>query len=204
MLQFFLALNLVVIGALATIAAQHAYAHFRPHHDEPAAKGAKPKQPPVPPAVRERLIAEAELKFQAALDKTVEQLQRDLTGTVSHINKQMVVNGSEVIDREMKSYHDELAQLHEQAKAAVSEYQDQISRYQTELQTKLAEDAAAETALLKERLDTRLGDAVSAFLLETLQHEVDLGAQEPYLIAQLEAHKDELLEGLRDETKTAK
>jgi hypothetical protein len=43
-----------------------------------------------------------------------------------------------------------------------------------------------------------LGDAVASFLIDTLQHEVDLGAQTNYLIKTLDEHKDELKKEVDD------
>ncbi|MBP9667275.1 hypothetical protein KBD87_00505 [Candidatus Saccharibacteria bacterium] len=65
-----------------------------------------------------------------------------------------------------------------------------------ELTTQLEAEMAAEKDRLLKKMDAKLADVVASFLTETLQHEVDLGAQETYLLEQLEAHKDELREGL--------
>jgi hypothetical protein len=48
-------------------------------------------------------------------------------------------------------------------------------------------------------MDTKLADAVTSFLMETLQHNVDLGAQSAYLTAMLDEHKDELVKGVKHE-----
>jgi hypothetical protein len=44
-----------------------------------------------------------------------------------------------------------------------------------------------------------LADAVASFLIETMQHNVDLGAQSTYLTTMLEEHKTELTKGIIDE-----
>ena len=43
------------------------------------------------------------------------------------------------------------------------------------------------------QLDTKIADGIASFLVETLQHNVDLGAQTAYLTAQLEEHKADLI-----------
>ncbi|NCU30433.1 hypothetical protein EOM57_01360 [Candidatus Saccharibacteria bacterium] len=57
---------------------------------------------------------------------------------------------------------------------------------------KLDTEFVAERERLYTQIDTKLGDAVATFLTETLQHNVDLGAQSEYLAVMLEQHKDEL------------
>lgn len=57
---------------------------------------------------------------------------------------------------------------------------------------KLDVEFIAERDRLHTQIDTKLGDAVATFLTETLQHNVDLGAQTEYLGNMLEQHKSEL------------
>ena len=69
-----------------------------------------------------------------------------------------------------------------------------LSQRQTELEAQLEQSFASQKDDLTKRLNEQLNDAVLAFLLETLGHEVDLGTQADYLIATLEANKSELIE----------
>ena len=55
------------------------------------------------------------------------------------------------------------------------------------------QELAAEKEQLAKLMDTKLADAVASFLMETLPHNVDLGAQSAYLTSMLEEHKAELV-----------
>lgn len=66
------------------------------------------------------------------------------------------------------------------------------SEREKSLDASLDEEIAKERAALITRIDTRLNDAMSSFLLETLGSDIDLGAQMPYILRQLESQKDEL------------
>ncbi len=68
----------------------------------------------------------------------------------------------------------------------------EISEKQATLEAKLVQDIEAQRTQALADLDSKIGDSIATFLTETLGHEVDLGAQIPYLTSQLEAHKDEL------------
>mgnify|MGYP003296595883 CR=1 FL=1 len=74
-----------------------------------------------------------------------------------------------------------------------------MAEQQDSLIAKMKEDVAAEKARLIAQIDTKLADATVSFLLETLQHNVDLGAQTAYLTGVLEEHKDEFKKEVSDE-----
>lgn len=210
-LQIFLLLNVFLIGALTAVAIRHAYAHFRPTHHERE----KPHKPApnthLPPAVREQLLHAAKANFQVVLEKSATQLQRDLDSTATQLNKQLEKLGTKIIDDETERYHTTLNMLREQAETTINGAQANVTQHQADIQAQLAEHQAkleaelnekmvAEHERLVQQLDTKLADAVSSFLVETLQHNVDLGAQSSYLTAMLEEHKDELTKGIKNET----
>ena len=67
-----------------------------------------------------------------------------------------------------------------------------LEKREASLNMDLDTEIAKERALLIQQIDTKLGDAMASFLLNSLGTNVDLGAQGPYLMKLLEAHKDEL------------
>ena len=69
------------------------------------------------------------------------------------------------------------------------------------LDTALDAQIAKEREVLLRQIDTKLGDAVASFLLNTLGTNVDLGAQTPYLLQLLESHKDEFKREVGDVSK---
>jgi hypothetical protein len=210
-LQILLLVNVFLIGGLLTLAIQHAYAHFK-HKNAPESE--KPHAPVqnghLPPAIKEKLIVASQAHFQAVLDRSATELQHDLQITAANLNKQLEKLGSDIAREEMLRYRTSLEQLRTQTAAAISGGQDQIATHQTdlkakfaaheaELEAKLNEQIAAEKQQLIQQLDGKLSDAVMSFLTETLQHNVDLGAQTNYLTAMLEEHKAELIKGISDE-----
>jgi hypothetical protein len=200
-LQLFLFFNIFLIGAFATVALQHAIAHFRPKPREPE----KPHNPPaaqgghLPPEVKERLLEESQTKFQHVLDRSASELSRDLEGTTSQLNKQLERLGTTVTSKEMLRYQQELDRLLKQAETTITEAQKDLTKHQDDLKAKMAEEIATEKQRLIQQLDTKLGDAVASFLIETMGHNVDLGAQNSYLISMLEEHKAELTGRVSDE-----
>lgn len=211
-LQIFLLINVFLMGAVAAIAARHAYAHFRPARHEPEKTAAKAhsRPAPLPPAVKERLLHQAEDHYQSVLEHAAMELERDLKVTSAGLTKQLQSLGSDIVAQEMKRYRDSLELLRAQAEHAIGGAQADVAAHQaeldalaarrrSELETKLQEEIVAEKDRLLAQIDTKLADAVTSFLMETLQHNVDLGAQSGYLIAMLEEHKAELAAGVKHE-----
>lgn len=196
-LQIFLLINVFIIGALSATAIRHAWAHFRPRPIKPE----KPAPQPVhlPPEVKERLLEKAQEDFKAILDKSANELQADLQSTASDLNKQLEKLGETVVTSETQRYQTMLEALRVQAETIITTAQTDIKDHQTDLKAKLTDNINAEKEQLIAQLDTKLADAVSSFLTETLQHNVDLGAQVPYMLSTLEEHKAELIKGINDE-----
>ncbi|HEX5456540.1 MAG TPA: hypothetical protein VFW77_04200 [Candidatus Saccharimonadales bacterium] len=196
-LQIILVINALLIGILGTIAARHAYAHFKPEHD---AEKHKPKQDMhLPSAVREKLLEEAQADFHLMLRRSVKELEKDLQDTTAKIHGTLEKEGNETITHQIKLYRDKLAQLQQQTEANISAIGQDLSSHQNTLKAKLAEEMEAEKKRLLQQIDTKLADAVGSFLTETLQHNIDLGAQSEYLKKMLEEHKAEIAKEVANE-----
>jgi hypothetical protein len=210
-LQIFLLINVFLIGALTAVAIRHAYAHFRPtQHEEPKPVHRPAPTAHLPPAVREQLLKAAQANFQKVLATSAEQLQHDLRATTVQLNKQLERIGTKIINDEATRYHTTLTQLRSNAETTITSAQSEVTKHQAELLATLAEQQVkleaeltqkmvAEEQRLLQQMDTKLADAVASFLTETLQHNVDLGAQSAYLTAMLDEHKDELVHGVKNE-----
>lgn len=198
-LLIFLLFDAFIMGALAVTALRHAHAHFWPHEPEKP-KPVAPQGGHLPPAVREQLLAEAQKNFQKVLDRSALELQQDLTATTTDVTKQLQKLGSDITEKELERYHAELDKLRTQAEAAGTQAQDDLGQHQAELKAKLEADMSAEKDRLVAQIDTKLADAVASFLIETLQHDVDLGAQTNYLTKMLDEHKADFTQKVRDES----
>lgn len=210
-LQLFLYINVFVIGIITAVAVRHAIAHFRPQPEEKA----KPTHPPVhlPPAMKAQLIELAQTKFKAILENSADEFEDDLRATSAKLSAELRKMGTDTINTEMKRYRLDMEDLRRQSNALIMGVKEENAKHQAELKTRLTEheikqkvkltkEIAAEKARLAKEIDDKLSDAVASFLIETLGHNVDLGAQTAYLTAQLEEHKAEISKGIKDEDYT--
>lgn len=219
-LQLFLTINIFVLGAVAALAIEHLWLHFHPRDFN-----ADPNDPNggvhLPMQVKERLLRVAETDYQEVLNRSVTDFKGDLRQTTAKINDQLTQISGDILGEEMDRYRTTLNELRSKAEQTRSQAQTDVERHQAELEAliverqklletkfierhaaleKQAEDEiiAAKKAYI-ERIDAKLGDAVTSFLSTTLQYNADLGAQEAYLLAELEKHKDELIKEVTHE-----
>lgn len=207
-LQIFLYVNVFLIGVLTAIGFRSAYAHFRPTK-------ATPKPAPqtldvaLPPATKEQLLKDANDKFHDVVDHSADEFQHSLRATATQLNSQLEHLGGEIVSNEMNRYRLSLDELREQAKAAFVSAEGDITAHQAELEkalderrkeleAKMAEEVATEKAKLIKQMDAQLSDAVVSFIIETLGHNVDLGAQTAYLTSVLEENKEQLKKEVTD------
>lgn len=203
-LQLFLLVDVFFVGVLAVIALQHATAHFRPHKQpENSPQAVAPSKDYVSPMMRERLAKESEARFQDALNRSAAELQTSLGSTAGQLDQLLKQLGAEIVGNELERYRTELSQLRKQAQTDMGTIKTEVEAHKAELETQLQQELAAEKQRLVQQLDTKLADAVSSFLLETLQHNIDLGAQEAYLKSMLEEHKADFVREVADEPHTA-
>jgi len=156
---------------------------------------------------------------QAAMDAKLADHQAELEQKLAVRSSELEQEFTELQARYAKKQADleaQLAQQEAELSSTVKARELKLSEHQTALETELTtrqEAYAAKQAELESKLEvelekrkeayatqlnTKLGDAVAAFLTDTLGTNVDLGAQTSYLISQLEAHKDELIEEVRN------
>jgi F0F1-type ATP synthase membrane subunit b/b' len=199
-LLIFLLFDVFIAGALAATAVRHALAHFRPGSHDLEKAHAPNQNGHLPPSVREKLLEEAEANFRSVLNHTAKDLQNDLESTADEIKKRVGKLGDEAEDKELEHYKATVAELQEKTKDDIGSIDKELADQKAELKARFAEDMAAEKQRLMAQIDTKLADAVASFLTETLQHNVDLGAQSAYLTAMLEEHKADFAKEVADES----
>ena len=216
-LQIFLTINVFILGAVIALAIEHLWLHFHPRDTTSGGRGGVH----LPMHVKERLLKVAESDYEEVLNKSVSDFKGDLSKTTSKINDTLTQISGDILGEEMDRYKTTLNELREKAEQTRSQAQTDVERHQAELEgliierqktleakflerhTALEKQAEAEVIAAKkayiERIDVKLADAVTSFLATTLQYNADLGAQEAYLLSELEKHKNELIKEVTDE-----
>lgn len=219
-LQIFLTINVFILGAALALGIEHLWLHFHPRDFN-----IDPNDPNggvhLPMNVKERLLRVAETDYETVLNRSVNDFKGDLRATTTKINDQLTQLSGDILGEEMDRYKMTLHELRAKAEQTRSTAQTDVERHQAELEaliverqkmletkfmerhTALEKQAEAEIIAVKnaylKRIDTKLADAVTSFLSTTLQYNADLGSQGPYLLSELEKHKNELIKEVSDE-----
>lgn len=210
LMQIFIYVNVLLAGAAIAMACVYFYQHrvVKKQPDDPAAL--KADVPSLSKETQERILHEAEEHFQLTIKHAVGELQYDLKDTSDGITGRLRTLSDDLAGTEMKRYKDTLEELRQQTEVSLSEATSDVTKYQTQLleamkthldglDSQLAQEMANRKKQLIDQVDKKLAGAITAFLTETLGHNVDLGAQVPYLTKTLEEHKAELIKELNDE-----
>jgi len=195
-LQIFLYVDVFIIGLVSAIAIRHGYAHFRPPKESVEPKAHKQINNDLPLAMREKLLEQSSAKFQHIIDHSASVLEHDLSITGEKINTTTKKLAAEIITKELEGFQAMFKQYQEQAVKELEGAKTETDQYRVQLKNQAEQDINLEKQRLLSLIDTKLSDWVMSFLLEAMQHEIDLGSQSDYLIKQLEAHKAELKQAI--------
>lgn len=157
---------------------------------------AKPK----PITVSEPTAAELEARLKEAYDaKIVEATAtfgEDLKGTSTRLSEQVSRLTTSVIEEELEAYQKTLEEVRHTAVEAMDKIRTAVEQQRVELRQGMEADLAAERDKLAAKFDTKMGDIVASYIAESLGGGVDLGTQMQFIMASLEAHKDEIKKDL--------
>jgi hypothetical protein len=160
---------------------------------------ASPTQSPEPTMPElQKEAREAEMRYQQAIQEAVGKFSQDLGATSQLINEQIKRMSVDIISQELEGYRADIDKLRQEAATTLGQVTTAVAEERQKLQQSMEADVEAEKERRLAEFDAKLGEAVSSFLLETLKHNVDLGAQSTYLMATLEEHKAELLAEVKD------
>ena len=163
-----------------------------PPHPEPA-------MPQLSAAAREKLEQAAATTFRATVDQATARFGEDLSGTSERLNKLIANLTTQVVEHELDQYHKSLEAARVQAISGLAAMQQAIVQREQVGQAAIDAELAKRRAFLLERIDRKLGQAVAAYIVDTLGQGADLGAQRGFLIDSLEAHKAELKKDFNDD-----
>lgn len=204
-MEVFLYIDFFIVGVIAVLVWQYALAHFRPdEHD--LEKTSSQNQPEIhlSAASRDRLVAEAEDKLRKILDQSAGKFQKDIEDSESQLIKHIESLSNAVFLKEVDHYKAAISKLEEQAASVTQNAEVNLAKNEAELKVKLETELKAEKQKLVDQINSKISDAVISFILNTLGHNIDLGAQTAYIMAVLEEHKQDFKEGISGEPPIAK
>ena len=163
---------------------------------EVANLSAQPKPMRISQPTAADLDAQLKAAYQAKITEATTTFGTDLKGTSTRLSEQVSRLTTEVIEGELTAYQQTLEEVRHTAVEAMDKIRAAVEQQRIELREGMEADLAAERERLAAKFDTKMGDIVASYIAESLGGGVDLGAQMQFIMASLEAHKDELKKDL--------
>lgn len=144
--------------------------------------------------------AEWQAGVQKRVDEQIEhflhQFSNQLTAIGLSVNQKVSESTGQLLSNQISESQKLLEQVHQAAKASITQIQEDLEQKRLKLEQDLKQQLESERRILIDKLDRHLGQVVSSYLVESLGDQVDLGAQLPYILAQLEKDKDAIQKDL--------
>lgn len=146
-----------------------------------------------------RLEQRIDHDLDSSLAAAAKVLNQDLAGTSLKINHDLEQMSDAIIREQLAELEKSLSDLRQASLNGLQSIQQVIEQRRTELENAMAAEIDEEKKKILGRVDTQLADIVSAFLIESLGNNVDLGAQSHYLFTVLEQNKADLKREIENE-----
>jgi DNA anti-recombination protein RmuC len=139
-----------------------------------------------------KIAKQVEDEFERATQESIKKLHQSLNQVLKEATDRVGVQTQAVTDKEFSDYRQSITDLTTVNAEELSAIRAQYEAWHQQMGQELQQSVAEEQQRRLNDFDSRINDVVSNYLLEALGNQVDLGAQGPYIMRTLEAHKDDI------------
>lgn len=207
--QLLLVLAVITAAALLSIIAV-----MRPHNDKKSKKVAKIKKSKDDTPVdftataekdvehifndefREELRNRGRLHFEKIIGENAMFLQQDLRLTTSELNEYMKQEITKTLKEEFAKYEESIIDAKQLAIDSISKTQAAIEEQRTILGKQLDDQVKAEKQHLIDRFEQSMAEIVNHYVLAAIGDQIDLSDQLEYILSDLEANKQAIIEDI--------
>lgn len=146
---------------------------------------------------REELRNRGRLHFEKILGENAMFLQQDLRLTTSQLNEYMKGEISKELKDAFVNYQGAITDAKQLAVESIEKTKTAIDEERRALIGQLEKEVAEEKARRIKQFDERMADVVNHYVLQAIGNQIDLNDQLEYILAELEANKQAILEDVR-------
>lgn len=146
---------------------------------------------------REELRNRGRLHFEKILGENAMFLQQDLRLTTSQLNEYMKGEISKELKDAFVNYQGAITDAKQLAVESIEKTKTAIDEERRALIGQLEKEVAEEKARRIKQFDERMADVVNHYVLQAIGNQIDLNDQLEYILAELEANKQAILEDIR-------
>jgi hypothetical protein len=146
---------------------------------------------------REELRNRGRLRFEKIIDENAMFMKQDLDLTVSQLNEYMKQQVSQKLDTGFDAYTKAMQEAQELALGSLQKTAEEVEAQRTKLSNTLKEDVAAREAALLKVYEQNMAEIIEHYVLQSLGEALDMKAQLPYIMKQLEASKEDIIKDMQ-------
>ncbi len=146
---------------------------------------------------REELRNRGRLHFEKIISENAMFLQQDLRLTTSELNEYMKSEITRNLQEEFQKYEQSINDAKQLAIESIQKTNTAIDEQRQLLGQEVQKQISAEKQQLVARFEQNMADIINHYVLAAIGNQIDLNDQLEYILADLEANKQAILEDLR-------
>lgn len=147
---------------------------------------------------REELRNRGRLHFEKIITENAMFLQQDLRITTSQLNDYMKQEITRTLQTEFTKYEESITDAEKIAIESINKTQTAIEQQRQLLGEQLQKQIAGEKDSLLSRFDENMAEIVNHYILAAIGNQIDLSDQLEYILNDLEANKEQIIEDIRN------
>jgi CRISPR/Cas system CSM-associated protein Csm2 small subunit len=147
---------------------------------------------------REELRNRGRLHFEKIITDNAMFLQQDLRLTTSQVNEFMKDEITRTLKEEFGRYEESINDAKQLAIESIEKTRTTIEQQRELLTQQLTEQLAAEKARQIGRFEEHMADVINHYLVTAVGNQIDLNDQLEYIIGDLDANKNAILEDIKN------
>jgi hypothetical protein len=147
---------------------------------------------------REELRNRGRLHFEKIIGENAMFLQQDLRLTTSQLNEYMKSEITTKLKEEFAKYEESIMDAKQLAIESIQKTNTAIDEQRQQLGAQLEAEIAKEKQHLLKRFEDNMADIVNHYVLAAVGNQIDLNDQLEYILADLEANKQAIVEDIQN------
>lgn len=145
----------------------------------------------------EELRNRGRLHFEKVVNENAMFLKQDLDMTIAQMNEYLKKTIGSKLDEEFAAYEKAMKEAQELAISSLQKSASAVEEQRVLMVETLKKDVAEKEALLIKTYEENMAKIVEYYILQALGDQFDLKSQLPFIISQMEANKQKIVDDMR-------
>jgi hypothetical protein len=147
---------------------------------------------------RQELRNRGRLHFEKIISENAMFLQQDLRLTTSQVNEYMKTEITNVLKEEFQKYEQSIMDAKNLALQSLEKTSSAIEEQRQVLSKEIEQSLQAEKAQLLKQFETNMAAIINHYVLAAIGNQIDLSDQLEYILGELEANKQAIVEDIQN------